>query len=111
MAFYTIDYYDIIDTRQGISLISDYIKSYKNRVQIEIRHINTTDEVVLIQSPISDSFISTSWSNIVSLNRSKKEITINPFLDRNSNNLTKELKEYIDSIPSILRDQKLEKIL
>ncbi len=108
MAYYTSDNFDIIATRQGIKIIHDYLLSHKEEVLIEIRHIGTTDEVILIQTLVGNK--RDAYSNTVSLTPHRKEIMINP-ISFNGVNATKEVLEFINSIPSILRDKKLDYII
>ncbi len=107
MAFNFNKDYDIIATRQGIKLISDYLIRYKEEVTIELRHVGTNDEVILIQTKIKDLI---AYSNTVSLYPYRKEIMINPIFF-NKENATIQLKEFVQSIPQLVRDIKLESIV
>jgi coenzyme F420-reducing hydrogenase alpha subunit len=110
MAFYLKDDFDKISTRQGIKLISDFLMRYKEVVHIEVRHIGTQDEVILIQTLAGGKDIYKNYSNTVSFDTQRNNITINPVFF-NGENSTIELKEFIQSIPQLLRGQKLESLI
>lgn len=108
MAYYFNENFDKIATRQGIKIIQDYLIQHKDEVMIEVRHVGTRDEVILIQTCVDKN--RNSYSNTVSLTFNRKEVMINPvYID--GENATEKLMEFIKTIPQQLRDTKLERII
>lgn len=117
MAYYIKDNFDKISSRQGVKLIEDYLIKHKENVHIELRHVGTPDEVILIQTLVNstgdtkvDKNGNYHYSNTVSLHTQTKQVTINPVTFDGINSTTI-LKDFVESIPTILRDQKLESLL
>ena len=112
MAFYIEDssIFDKVCTEEGIELIKNKILEWEKVINVEVRHEGTSDEVILIQTVVSQ--VPNGYSNTVSLYVVKKTICINPISKQGDWSASLELKEYIEKeIPIIVRDDKLNKIL
>jgi type IV secretory pathway component VirB8 len=109
MAYYITDKL-VIDaslTERGLELISNFINDkmgYKPDIE------NLDYGTVLVKTFTSSSYKGNqNFSNTVGI--TNKQIYVNPITDKNRNNYTVELLDYIISLPKIIREEKIKRIL
>lgn len=109
MAYY-IDDKITIDTslsKRGLELISNFIYE-KMEYYPDIEELN--DGTVLVKTFTNSSYKGNqSFSNTVGI--SANQIYVNPITDKNRNNYTVELYDYIISLSGLIREEKIKNIL
>ncbi len=104
MAFYikSKETVNLCRSDDAIKLIIGFLVKKGENVKIEIE-----EKTILIMTEIKN--YKEVWSNSVGI--SIEQIYINPISDQKGYNYTVELRDFVKSIPSIIRQNKLEKIL
>lgn len=116
MAYYIKDkkISEVCMTNEGIKIIRDFIFKKNGYYPIVENRENGNSDIILIQlychsstDGINFTLSKTNLTNTVGI--SSQEIYVNPIDDKDRNNYTLELKEFIETIPSLIIQNKRNK--
>lgn len=118
MAYYIKDknICELAVSDEGINIILKWLNSQKNEISIIKEGSYKRGESVTIQNMCWSSMDGINYKKDTvaktnTLMMSKDEICINPVNDKDRNNITGELRDFIMELPSIIRDNKIKSIL
>jgi hypothetical protein len=109
---------ELASSEYGLKLISNFIsvregsnpmiENIENSIIFQLYCWVSTDGVNFIKSN-SDSKFPSKTNAVMML--SKGQICINPIIDKNRVSYIHEMKEFLESLPTTIRDRKIDKIL